>query len=84
MDCPDPDPSSSSWYIQRYGNGTDSLDGTGALLTLNDSFMFDDFRNGLNIRNVTRFSEGTYRCGLNNSASLCLFVRGKHFNEVTG
>ena len=84
VDCAAPDPLSSSWYIQRYGTGADSLDGTGARLTLNDSFSFNSFRGGLNIRNVTKFSEGTYRCGLNTSASLCLFVRGKHFDEVTG
>ena len=78
VNCLAPDPSSSSWYIQRYGTGTDSFDGIGARLTLNDSFLFNHLLDGLNIQNVTKFSEGTYRCGLNTSASLCLFVRGKH------
>ena len=76
--CSGPDASSSSWFIRRYMNGNDSLDGLGALLTLNDSFRQNG--NELTIRKVNGFAEGTYHCGVDNDtiqpASLCLFVQG--------
>ena len=81
--CSGPDASSSSWYIRRYMNGNDSLDGSGAPLTLNDSFRQNG--NELTIRKVNGFAEGTYHCGSgvdNNTiqpASLCLFVRGNNY-----
>ena len=62
-------------------NGSDSLDGLGAPLTLNDSFRQNG--NELTIHEVNGFAEGTYHCGLDNNtiqtASLCLFVRGNYF-----
>ena len=76
--CSGPDASSSSWYIRRYMNGNDSLDGLGAPLTLNDSFRQNG--NESTIHEVNGFAEGTYHCGVDNNtiqpASLCLFVRG--------
>ena len=82
--CSGPNASSSSWYVRRYTDGNDSLDGLGAPLTLNTSFSQNG--NELTIQNVSGFSEGTYHCGLNNNsiqpASLFLFVRGKYLMYV--
>ena len=79
--CSGPDASSSSWFIQRYMNGNDSLDGLGAPLTLNDSFRTNGSR--LTICQVNGFAEGTYHCGVDNNtiqpASLCLFVQGMYY-----
>ena len=62
-------------------NGNNSLDGLGALLTPNDSFI--QRGNELTIRQVNGFAEGTYHCGVDSNtiqpASLCLFVRGNKF-----
>ena len=85
--CSGPDASSSSWYIRRYMNGNDSLDGLGAPLTLNDSFRQNG--NDLIISEVNGFAEGTYHCGVDNNtiqpASLCLFVRGMYtYAELIG
>ena len=69
----------SLWYIRRY-MASDSFQPS--QIMFNDSFMNQD--EILTISNVSRDAEGSYHCGMNASASLCLLVRGRCTLKIQG